>query len=57
MNEQTRDDFWNSLLTLTVVAAVGLLAWMIVRKRRAVVAAVLPAVVPPPLVSPWMPLP
>lgn len=61
MNQQTRDNemtppIWNPLLTFAVIAGLGLVLWLLTRKRGALVLP-LPSIAPPPLVSPWSPLP
>ena len=56
MKDRQRDDPWNPLFTLAIVAGVGLLLWAAVRKRGAPTAP-LSAIAPPPLVSLWSPLP
>jgi LPXTG-motif cell wall-anchored protein len=46
-----------SLLTLAMIAGLGLLFWALARKRRTAEVLLSSVVPPPPLVSPWNPLP
>ena len=59
MNEQQRNDalpVWSPLVTIAIMAGLGLVLWVLARKRGApkdLVSAIVPSV---PLVSPWSPL-
>ena len=57
MKDRQRDDPWNPLFTLAIVAGVGLLLWAAVRKRGAPMVPLSAIAPPPPLVSLWSPLP
>ena len=56
MNAQSRDDPWTPVLTFAILAGIGLFVWAVLRKRGASTA-LLPPIAPPPLVSPWSPMP
>lgn len=58
MKEQQRNapPVWDPLLMFAIVTGLGLVLWLIVRKRGAP-PMLTPLLAPPPLVSPWNPLP
>ncbi|MEQ1574390.1 MAG: hypothetical protein ABL993_09115 [Vicinamibacterales bacterium] len=61
MNQHPRDHettpIWDPLWTLAVIAGLGLVFWLLVRKRSAPTVLLSALAPPPPLVSPWSPLP